>query len=181
MTESQQGRVLVAGPSLGDPNFDRTIVYLLEHREDGALGVVLNRPSAIELADALPSWADLAASPPVVFAGGPVEMGVVVGLAVVQRPFECAGWSPVAGPVGTVDLSMAPDAIDAGIESARVFAGYAGWGPAQLDEELDAGAWFVVDAADDDLFTSTPEQLWGAVLRRDEAISAMAAGNPSWN
>jgi len=153
MTDGLSGRLLIAGPSLGDPNFDRTIVYILEHSDDGALGVVLNRPSEFDVVDALPLWSTATGRPHVVFSGGPVEAGVALGLARVRSP----------------------------IDVARVFVGYAGWGALQLDEEVAAGAWFVIDSGPDDVFTTDPEQLWGAILRRDEARSAMAEQNPSWN
>jgi putative transcriptional regulator len=181
MSDSLSGRLLVAGPSLGDPNFDRTIVYLLDHGAEGALGVVINRPSELDVVDALPLWSPVAGRPAVVFGGGPVEAGVIVGLARVRDPISCPGWSSVAHDVGTVDLAMAPDAIAADIEVARVFAGYAGWGAGQLDDEVSGGAWFVVDAEPDDVFTAEPEHLWGMILRRNETRIAMTAANPSWN
>jgi putative transcriptional regulator len=181
VTRELTGKLLIAGPSLGDANFDRSIVYLLEHGPDGSLGVIINRPSEFRVGDALPLWAATAADPAVVFSGGPVEAGVALGLARVRDRLDCPGWSAVAGPVGSVDLGMDPDAIDAGVEVARVFVGYAGWGGGQLDDELDGGAWFVVDADPEDLFTPEPEHLWGNVLRREEARSAMGASNPSWN
>jgi putative transcriptional regulator len=181
MTEWLSGRLLIAGPSLGDPNFDRTIVYLLDHSEDGALGVVLNRPSSFDVVDALPLWSTATGRPHVVFSGGPVDAGAALGLARVHSPIDCPGWSAVHGSIGSVDLAMDPEAIAAGIEVARVFVGYAGWGVGQLDEEVEAGSWFVIDCGPDDVFTSEPDQLWGAVLRRDESRAAMAATNPSWN
>lgn len=175
------GRLLIAGPSLGDPNFDRTIVFLLEHGPEGALGVVLNRPSGLDVIEALPLWAGAAAPPGVIFSGGPVEADAVVGLARVRQPMDCPGWTPVAGAIGTVDLSMDPDAVMSGIEEARIYLGYAGWGAGQLDDEVDGGAWFVVEPAPEDVFHTDPERLWGDVLRRDAARTAMAGQNPSWN
>jgi putative transcriptional regulator len=179
--QTWSGHLLIAGPSLGDPNFDRTIIYLLEHGPEGALGVVLNRPSEVDVISALPRWSTVAGRPAKVFSGGPVEAGIAIGLVQVRDPIDCPGWSRVAGHVGTVDLSMDPAAVAAEIETARVFVGYAGWGRGQLDEELDVGAWFVIAAERDDLFTDAPENLWGAILRRDAARIAMAAQNPSWN
>jgi putative transcriptional regulator len=181
MTDSLSGRLLIAGPSLGDPNFDRTIVYLLDHSDQGALGVVINRPSGLDVVDVLPQWSNVTHRPSVVFSGGPVEAGVIVGLARVRDPITCPGWSSVAHDVGTVDLGLSPDSIAADVEVARVFAGYAGWGGDQLDEEVASGAWFVVDAGPDDVFADEPEHLWGVILRRTEARAAMAANNPSWN
>jgi len=181
MPDSLSGRLLIAGPSLGDPNFDRTIVYLLDHGDDGALGVVLNRSTDLDVLDTVPQWSTVAHQPPVIFSGGPVEAGVLVGLARVRDPLSCPGWSAIDHDIGTVDLAMDPDAIVAGIEVARLFAGYAGWGAGQLDEEINGGAWFVVDAEPDDVFTDEPEHLWGLVLRRNQARVVAAEGNPSWN
>lgn len=181
MTGGWSGRLLIAGPSLGDSNFDRTIVYLLEHSVDGALGVVINRPSQFRVGEALPLWSDTVGEPGVVFSGGPVEAGVALGLARVRQAMECPGWSVVDSTIGSVDLGMDPEAIAAGVEVARVFVGYSGWGPGQLDLEVDGGAWFVVDAGPDDLFTPEPGQLWGSVLRRQDARAAMNEANPSWN
>jgi len=181
MSTSLTGRLLVAGPSLGDANFDRTIVYLLEHSEQGALGVVVNRPSELTVGDALPLWAAVVGQPPVVFSGGPVEAGVALGLARVRETIDCPGWSGVDGAIGSVDLSMDPESIEAGVEIARVFVGYSGWGAGQLDGEVAGGAWLVVDAESDDLFTPAPEHLWGEVMRRDSARAAMTSSNPSWN
>ncbi len=181
MTEGLSGRLLIAGPSLGDPNFDRTIVYLLEHAAEGALGVVLNRPSALEVLEALPLWSPAAAEPGVIFSGGPVEADAVLGLARVRHAEDCPGWTSIDGPIGTVDLGMDPEAVVAGVEAVRIYIGYAGWGAGQLDEELSAGAWFVVEPGPSDVFHPEPERLWGDVLRRDSARAAMALGNPSWN
>lgn len=181
MTDRRRGRLLIAGPSLGDPNFDRTIVYLLVHNPDGALGVVLNRPSDLGVADALPSWSEVAARPGVVFSGGPVEADTVLGLARVSEAMEAPGWAEVAGTVGTVDLAMDPAAVMPGIEAARIYIGYSGWGAGQLDEELAGGAWFLVDAEPEDIFSPDPDHLWGEVLRRENARAAMATRNPSWN
>ena len=181
MSDSLSGRLLIAGPSLGDPNFDRTIVYLLDHGPEGALGVVINRSTDLDVADTVLSWATVAPPPAVLFSGGPVEAGVLVGLARVRDPIVCPGWSSVEHDVGTVDLAMDPGAIVAGVEAARLFAGYAGWGPGQLDDEIAGGAWFVVEAEPGDLFTPEPEHLWGTVLRRNQDHVALAAGNPSWN
>ncbi|HEY5155875.1 MAG TPA: YqgE/AlgH family protein [Acidimicrobiales bacterium] len=181
MTDGLSGRLLIAGPSLGDPNFDRTIVYLLEHAAEGALGVVLNRPSALEVRETLPQWTGTAAPPGVIFSGGPVEADAVLGLARVRDATDCAGWTSIDGTIGTVDLAMDPDGVLAGVDEVRIYLGYAGWGAGQLDEEVGAGAWFVVEPGPDDVFNPAPDRLWGEVLRRDAARNAMAVGNPSWN
>ncbi len=168
--ESLAGRLLVAAPVLLDPNFRRSVVLLIEHSPDGAVGIVLNRPTDADLLDHLPGWWSAAAAPQVVFVGGPVGDGGGVGLARGTDPPALEGWPEVLG-MQAVDLEMEP-----GIESdleARVFVGYSGWGSGQLEAELATGSWFVVPAEPDDAFTDAPEQLWAKVLRR-------AGGRLAW-
>ena len=160
------GRLLVATPLLGDPNFDRTVVLLLEHGDEGALGVVLNRPSEVELAGPLPEWGRLAAPPSVVFVGGPVSQGAVIALARVESERDTDAWSRVLPRVGVLDLNRDVDSVDVSVEEVRVFTGYAGWGPGQLEGEIDEAAWFVVDAQPADAMAADPTTLWRDVLRR---------------
>jgi putative transcriptional regulator len=171
-----RGRLLVAGPPLEDPNFRRTVVFMIEHTEEGALGVVLNRPSPIDLADAVPQWADLAATPPAVFIGGPVEQGAVLGLGrlVAEDPPE--GLTPVHAGIGVLDLEADPVRLVGDVGGVRLFTGYSGWGPGQLEDELAMGGWFVVDAEPDDVTTTEPDDLWRAVLRRqpDDDLARLA-------
>lgn len=172
-----KGRLLVATPNLGDPNFERTVVLVLEHGDEGALGIVLNRPSQMDVAEPLPKWARAAAHPPVVFIGGPVAPSAAVCLArVVAGGAE--GWQGLLGPVGTMDLDADPDQAIPRLEHIRVFAGYAGWGPDQLESEIAAGGWFVVDADASDPLSSAPEDLWAAVLRRQRGTLALFAAYP---
>lgn len=164
------GGLLVASPAIGDPNFERTVVLLLEHGADGALGLVLNRPSEIDLVDPLPEWTRLAAHPPVVFVGGPVEPERAIALA-RRDPSRTPDlttdvYAPVLGELGTLDLTCDPDLVGGGIDALRVFSGYAGWGPGQLDGELAAGAWWIVDAEPGDAVAIEPAGLWRAVLAR---------------
>lgn len=173
-----KGRLLVATPNLEDPNFERTVVLVLEHGDEGALGVVLNRPSDLDLAEPLPEWARAAAHPPVVFIGGPVSPSAAVCLARVGGPDAALGWEPVLGPVGTLDLDGDPDEAIARIDEIRVFAGYAGWGPGQLESEIAAGGWFVVDADASDPLSPAPENLWATVLRRQKGTLALFAAYP---
>ena len=175
--ESLRGRLLVATPNLSDPNFFRTVVLVIEHGDDGALGVVLNRPSELEVAEPLPAWADVAAQPPVVFVGGPVSPGSAICLARV-RPANGDGWEPLVGSVGAVDLNLGPDEMTPRPEEVRVFAGYAGWGPRQLEAEIHSGGWFVVDAEPDDALFPLPDDLWSAVLRRQPGRLALFACYP---
>lgn len=160
------GRLLVATPLLGDPNFERTVVLVLEHGEDGTLGVVLNRPSGLGLAEPLPEWASLACEPPVVFVGGPVGQGTIIGLVRRTGDLPEGRWAPVTGDTGVVDLGLDPADTYGSVDALRVFTGYAGWGPAQLDDEIRQGSWFVVDPDPSDTTTAEPGRLWQAVLGR---------------
>src|SRR3954454_6405558 len=165
MTPPLTGRLLVATPALGDPNFDRTIVLVLAHTEEGAVGVVLNRPTELEVDGAVPGWDQLAADPPVFFEGGPVAQAGVIALARVGSGQAGDGWVEVVDGVGTVDLN-ADAGLVGGVEEVRLFAGYAGWSPGQVEAEIEAGAWFTVDAAPEDVLSPDPERLWSRVLRR---------------
>ena len=178
MSSEIAGRLLVATPLLGDPNFDRTVVLMLEHNDEGALGVVLNRPSEIDLAGPLPDWDRLAAPPSVVFVGGPVSQGAVIALARVEAERDSEAWSRVLPQVGVLDLTVDLTAVGIDVEEVRVFTGYAGWGPGQLEAEIEEGAWFVVDAEPADAMADDPEALWRTVLRRQRGALAKFAWYP---
>lgn len=181
---SLRGRLLVATPTLYDPNFFRTVVLVLEHGDDRAIGVVLNRPSDTAVGEALPDWDPVASGPGVVFVGGPVSPDAAIGLARSDTPDDAEGWAPLFGHLGTVDLGRAPVALPVAVQNLRVFAGYAGWSGSQLDGEVESGGWFVLDAAADDVFTSDPGSLWASVLRRQGgrlAMFATAPAHPSLN
>lgn len=173
-----RGRLLVATPALVDPRFRRTVVYLLAHTSDGALGVVLNRPAELPVAVALPTWADLAAEPPTVFAGGPVAQSSAICLAAVQPGSEPLGWSAVSGSIGTFDIGADFAGTRDALVALRVFSGYAGWGAAQLEGEIAAGSWYVVPADPGDALTAAPHALWRQVLRRQPGHLAMVATFP---
>lgn len=171
-TPLRSGCLLVASPLMGDPNFDRTVVLLIAYHDEGALGLVLNRPSQMGVAEPLPQWEHLAAEPAVLFLGGPVQHQAVICLA--RRSVPAAG-EPGAGETGldevapgvaTVDLDRDPSLVEGRVGSVRLFAGYAGWAAGQLDAEMAAGAWWAVDAEADDAFTLEPQRLWSRVLRR---------------
>jgi putative transcriptional regulator len=179
-----KGRLLVAAPVLGDENFDRTVVLLLEHNDEGALGVVLNRPSGLEVSDPLPEWSAYALEPEVVFIGGPVSRSSVIALARFDGDAPAAAWEQVLGSVGVVDLSHDPVLIGGSLGAVRVFAGYAGWGPGQMESEIAEGAWYVVAADPGDVFTDSPTELWRDVLARqpgDLARVALVPMNPRLN
>lgn len=169
--EGIAGKLLVASPSLQSPVFFRTVIAMLEHNEDGALGVVINRPGDASLMEVLPPVADIASAPAVLFSGGPVEPNVAIALGVVNQRvmnggIESEAWRPVVGPLVTVDLDYDPAHLAASLRDLRVFAGYAGWSGGQLEDEIADGSWFVVDRMAGDAFAGLPDRLWSAVLRR---------------
>ncbi len=167
----------MATPPLADPNFDRTVVYMLEHSNDGAIGVVLNRPLDEPLPDRLDRWQRLLSPPSTLFHGGPVEESALIALAQLSGPVDGA-WSPVVGGLGSVDLVLDPSEVAASVIALRVFQGYSGWGSGQLDEELAAGAWMVLNSATDDIFGPNPAGLWRDVLRRQGGRIAWLANAP---
>jgi len=179
-------RLLVATPTLLDANFNRTVVFMLEHVPDGALGVVLNRPGDDDVDELFPEWSGLAASPTRLFVGGPVQSDealVAFGRLATPGPVgapiaESSEWQPLLGPVGSLDLGIAPGDTVPRVDAFRAFNGYAGWGPGQLDDELEAGGWVVVDAEPADLLTEEPAHLWRRVLRRQGGDLAMMANRP---
>jgi putative transcriptional regulator len=160
------GRLLVAAPSLDDPNFERAVILVLDHDEDGALGVVLNRASAVTVRDTLLGWNELASAPPVVFGGGPVEPTAIVALGSAASGVTPDGWTPILDRIRLVDLDDDPVLAASDLDHLRIFAGYAGWAPGQLEDELLQGAWFDVDAEPGDVFTDDPDALWHRVLAR---------------
>ncbi len=173
------GRLLVALPVLTDANFAHSVILVLAHDpDDGAVGVVLNRPSDTALGDTLPHWEARAAHPRVIFVGGPVGLTAAIGVARGASDRSSEGWAPVAGRLGTVDLAAAPDEVATEIEAVRVFSGYAGWGPGQIEAEIDEGAWLIIDGAPDDVLTADPARLWRLVLRRQGGRTAWLANLP---
>jgi putative transcriptional regulator len=174
--ESLRGRLLVATPMLLDPNFARAVVLILEHGEEGAVGVVLNRRTETFVGEVLPAWGDVASEPAVVFVGGPVTPDGAICLGRVPSGLAGTDWSFFDGLVTTVDLSIGPESAPGA--TVRVFAGYAGWGGEQLDAEIATGSWYVVDARVDDLFCTDPDGLWHDVLKRQHGELAIVANFP---
>jgi putative transcriptional regulator len=145
---------------------------------------VLNRPTEAPVAEFLPGWSDHLADPPVVFVGGPVSPETAVGLARLQDPGSFEGWTPVAESVGLLDLSLPTGSIPVPIESLRVFSGYAGWGPGQLQTEIDDEGWFIVATEDHDPFRPDAVDLWRTALRRQSSRLRLYADfppHPSYN
>lgn len=178
MKAASQGRLLVAAPALADPNFSRTVVLLLGHGDDGAVGVVLNRPGDVAVETAFWEWAGLAGDRRVFFVGGPVAPASVIALARVADGGGGPAWTEVVGDLGMVDLG-GDRSLAGEVRQARFFMGYAGWGPGQLEAEIDSGAWFVVDAEPDDAMSERPDDLWSDVLRRQPGPLAMLSRYPA--
>jgi putative transcriptional regulator len=178
--ESMTGQLLVATPTLKDPNFDRTVVLLVAHEPGGALGVVLNRATEVPVSEVLGSWSELAGEPAVLFEGGPVQPESAICLARMRPDAKrrASGFHQVAGALGTIDLSADPDRLRETVSGIRVFAGYSGWSPGQLEEEIASGSWFVFDALPGDPFVDRPDDLWAMVLRRQGDILAAVAHFP---
>lgn len=167
MSESMRGQLLLAAPSLFDPNFRRTVVFIAEHTEGGAMGLVVNRPAEATVVDTVPDLAAYAEDvDEPLYIGGPVQMQAVIVVAEFTEPDR----SPAI--VLDDDVGFVPadaqdhDDLAAATRRARVFAGHSGWGPGQLDAELDEKAWIVEPAIREDLFTDDPDGLWSTVMRR---------------
>jgi putative transcriptional regulator len=181
---SLTGRLLVASPLLGDPNFERSVVLLVDHDEEGALGVVLNRPTGLDVVAVVPAWGDYTTGPALVFKGGPVgedsalALGALAGAGAQADAEEPDGFRRVFGSLGLVDLDAEPAVLAGELRAVRVFAGYAGWGPGQLEDELADDAWFVVESLPGDPFVDAPDRLWRDVLRRQGGELAMVATYP---
>ncbi len=182
--ESRTGQLLAATPMLGDANFRRTIVLVVEDDPDeGTLGVVLNRPSEIPVQQVLEPWTDLVTGPSVLFRGGPVAPDSALALAMPLGDEEPIGWRSLAGSklmsrIGLVDLGAPPELLANGIASLRVFAGYAGWGAGQLEAEIEVGAWLVLDGLPEDAFAADPDRLYPSVLRRQGGEMALLSTYP---
>ncbi|MGZ4436576.1 MAG: YqgE/AlgH family protein [Nocardioides sp.] len=174
------GQLLVATPALVDPHFDHTVVLLLDLDGDGALGVILNRPSGVPVAEILPEWSEATAFPGVLFAGGPVSTDSA--LAVGSLPAgaeEPVGFRRLYGDVGIIDLDTPAELLVPALTGLRVFAGYAGWAGDQLEAELDAESWYVVPSAPGDVLGASPEGLWSRVLRRQPGELAWVSTRPT--
>lgn len=172
---SLRGSLLIAAPGLLDPNFWRTVVLVGEHSEEGALGVVLNRSSETPVNEAVPELAELAEGMGDVHVGGPVQPSAVVVLADFAEPPDPEAL--VVDSVGFLPAEIDPEALGP-LRKARVFVGYAGWGPGQLDGELEEGSWIVEPAVAADVFTDEPDGLWSAVLRRKGGPFRVLAAMP---
>jgi putative transcriptional regulator len=181
--DSLRGKLLIASPALVDPNFHRTVILIAEHTAEGAMGLVLNRPAETLVADVVPDLSDLADAGAPVYFGGPVAEDSVIVLAEFDEP-------ELAGVLLDDDLGfVGSDTGDAGyvaggVRRARVFAGHAGWGPGQLEGELEDESWIVEPPERAEIFAEDADGLWSAVLRRkgrEYALLATMPPDPSVN
>jgi putative transcriptional regulator len=173
---SLRGQLLIAGPTLLDPNFLRTVVLIVEHDDDGAMGLVLNRPSPIPAEQAIPELTDALEPEERLWVGGPVQTTSVVVLA------DFAGSAlrsmVVQGDLGIVLPDTDLEEVGTTVRRARAFLGYAGWGPGQLDAELGRDDWIVADFDPADAFTEDADRLWARVLSRKGGPYALLATMP---
>jgi putative transcriptional regulator len=170
MSESLRGRLLIAAPSLFD-YFRRSVVLVLAHNDEGAMGIVLNRASEAEVSDAVPALAELTDAGELVRLGGPVSPEAVVALGDFDDPTEAS--TGVVGPLGVLDPDLPHDSL----RRVRVYAGYAGWAPGQLEDEIEQDAWIVATASPDDPFSE--DDLWAAALQRRGGPYALLATMPA--
>lgn len=173
MTNEQMQRVplgkgifLVASPALRDPNFRQTVVLLCEHNADGALGFVVNRPTAMNVSEVLPQVPIIEAQKHPLFSGGPVQTNQVMVLYRLNELPEgshavlegvCLG-----GDFTILDRILTQQESGEGF---RAFAGYSGWGPGQLENELKVGSWITLPADPTSVFDREPSTLWSEILR----------------
>jgi len=182
--ESLRGQLLIASPRIVDPNFRRVVVYMAEHTEEGAMGLVLNRPAEATVPEAVPDLGWLAGEDDAgIWVGGPVSPTSVIVLAEFEDPASAA--LIVDGDLGFVPAEVEDrDTFAAGVRRVRVFAGHSGWGPGQLESELEEDSWIIEPAQRADVFTADSETLWSEVLRRkghDYKLLATMPEDPSLN
>jgi putative transcriptional regulator len=165
-----KGVLLVAHPSLVDPNFRQTVVLVCEHGAEGTLGVVINRPTPLLLSEALPGVSVLKGTSYVLFAGGPVQPdGILMLFRMTEAPDQ------LKKVLDHVYLGLNRDILERVItkpnptETFRAYAGYAGWAPGQLEFEMAMGSWAVTPADPSSIFDKAPETLW------DEMIESVRA------
>ncbi len=163
---SARFQLLVAVPDLGDDNFDQTVVYVVEHDDDGAFGVVLNRPSDTPVVDHLPDLGLPVLTPDVFFVGGPVSLGGLLALGRCQLGADVTNAAPLPGSLALIDPEALVEGEVHGVDAARLYTGYSGWAAGQLDAEIASGAWHVCEAMPDDVLCADPGSLWRSVMRR---------------
>ena len=180
MSDIQPGALLVAAPSLIDPNFANSVVLILDTDENGALGVILNRPSPVPVVEVLGDWSDVVTDPDVLYRGGPVSTDGALALGrLTNATDEPVGWRSVFEDFGIVDLDTPVELVDGTLGAMRIFAGYAGWGAGQLEAEVEEGSWYVVASEPNDVFREDATALWRDVLRRQPGELAWISTRPA--
>ena len=174
--DSARGQLLIAGPSLLDPNFWRTVVLVIEHTDEGALGLVLNRPSETTVGEAVPQLESLVDLEEQLYIGGPVQPSAVIVLGEFEDPSDAALLA--FDDVGVLGTGSTPEEAVAGLRSGRAFVGHAGWWPNQLDDEIERGDWILEPARLNDAFTNDGQGLWASVLTRKGGNYALIARMP---
>ena len=175
------GTLLLANTDLLEPTFRRSVIYIVEHNDDGTLGVVLNRPSETAVYNVLPQWAKLAAKPKTMFIGGPVKRDSALCLATLRVGFDAAsvpGLRHVQGRIVMVDLDADPDLVEGAVEGVRIYAGYSGWSMGQLDGEIERDDWIVLSGLPSDVLVEPRVDLWARVLRRQPLPMSLLATHP---
>jgi putative transcriptional regulator len=175
--DSVRGQLLIAGPGLLDPNFWRTVVLVVEHSDEGALGLVLNRPSETNVGDAVTELDELLDPDDLLLIGGPVQPSAVIVLAQFEDPGDAALMA--FDDIGVLGAGASLDELSIGVRQARAFVGHAGWGPGQLDAELEREDWILEPATEEDAFSSEPRELWQTVLTRKGGSYALVARMPA--
>ncbi|MEZ0053744.1 putative transcriptional regulator [Mycobacterium sp. MAA66] len=175
------GTVLLANTDLLEPTFRRSVIYIVEHNQDGTLGVVLNRSSETAVYNVLPQWAKLAAKPKTMFIGGPVKRDSALCLAALRVGVdagEVPGLRHVQGRIAMVDLDADPELIEHAVEGVRIYAGYSGWSLGQLDGEIERDDWIVLSGLPADVLVEPRVDLWARVLRRQPLPMSLLATHP---
>jgi len=175
LEESLRGKLLVASPALVDPNFARTVIFITEHNDEGAMGIVLDRPSETAVESVVPELAEIAGGEPI-YVGGPVQPEALVLLAEFSN-LEAAAWIVVAD-VGLASADVDLEELAASVRRGRVYAGYSGWGPGQLEAEMEVESWIVEPPLPAELFPEDPATLWNDVLARKGGQYALLARMP---
>lgn len=173
--EPRRGCLLVATPLLEDPNFRHSVIFMIEHGEEGSIGVVLNRPSTRSLESLLPEWPISGMTSPKVFVGGPVQPDGL--LALVSTVADLPGGNKITDQVSLLDLEVETAIGEADIEAVRFYVGYSGWSPGQLRLEIEEGAWWTFDSDPED-FNCDPSDCWRGVLARQRSAARLLSNYP---
>lgn len=173
MSVVEPGDLLISHVVLQDGIFDYTVVLVIDADASGTLGVILNKHSELELSSVLPGWESVVCDPPVLFDGGPVSRNGAICLASVGGEEEPPGWRRLFDSVGLLHLDTPIELVAGAFDALRIFAGYSGWAPRQLESELARDAWFVARSRHDDVFGIDQSDLWQRVLRRQDPDTAI--------